>query len=277
MGKVLCAVLTVAVLCGVVAAHSENPKGTEKPGNTIIVAKAEGKTCPYCGEENLPDAVWCWKCGKKLPEKKAAQRYCPYCRAQINADAKFCPECGRSLKGAESESARRYRRTGLGPTGQSGLGAGLGVAFGGGSTSGNAGLSFDFGIGDYVAIGPEVHLATAFNELGVSYGVGLGARFYPIPHFAGAVQPYVGLAFGYLRSKAEVIYYYGWWAETEIRNANTIAADASFGIDFEIPNTIVAPFVGVVGGVNHISVSGLELSDTKGVFGLGGGVRLGIW
>ena len=71
MGKALCAVLTVAVLCGVVAANSQNLNGPAKSENTIILAAAEGKTCPYCGEDNLPDAVWCWKCGKKLPEKKA--------------------------------------------------------------------------------------------------------------------------------------------------------------------------------------------------------------
>jgi len=269
MGKALCAVLTAAVLCGTVAAYGENLNGPEKSENTIILAAAESKVCPYCGEENLPDAVWCWKCGKKLPEEKAGQVYCPYCGAQISATAKYCPECGRTVKKDQPTRTGSYRRTGRGPSGQSGLGMGLGAAFGGGSTALNANISFDFGVGDYVALGPIVHAGTAFNDLGVSFGAGLGSRFYLIPHFNSPVQPYVSVAFGYARTKAYTTF-------GRIFGANLIAADFGFGTDFEIPGSSVAPFIGAGGGVNHLSASGYQ-GVTKGVFGIGGGVRFGIW
>jgi len=277
LGKALCAVLTVAVLCGTVAANSENLNGPEKSENAIIVAAAEGKVCPNCGEENLPDAVWCWKCGEKLPEKKAGLVYCPYCGAQISATAKYCPECGRTVKNDQPTGTESYRRTGRGPTGQSGLGMGLAALFGGGSTALNANISFDFGIGDYVALGPIVNVGTAFKGLGVSFGAGVGTRFYLIPHFNSPVQPYVSVAVGYVHTKAKVVIFYVWGFETEIRDANTIAADFSFGADFEIPGSSVAPFIAAGGGVNRVSVSGLGLSETKGFFGIGGGVRFGIW
>lgn len=270
MGKALCAVLTVAVLCGTVAANSENLNGPEKSENAIIVAKAEGKVCSYCGEENLPDAVWCWKCGKKLPEEKAGLVYCPYCGAQISATAKYCPECGRTVKKDQPTGTESYRRTGRGPTGQSGLGVGLGAVFSGGSTALNAEIGFSFAIGDYVALEPLLHAGTAFNDLGVSFGGGLGSRFYLIPHFNSPVQPYVSAGVGYARGKALTTF-------LNIVDANVIAANFGFGTDFEIPGSNVVPFIGAGGGVNYVWAPGYLGSYTEGVFGIGGGVRFGVW
>lgn len=272
MGKVVCTFLVVAALSGTVAADSENRYPPEKTEDTIDVARAESKICPYCGEENLPDAVWCWKCGKKLPEKKADQIYCPYCGGRISATAKYCPECGRNVKKGEPTRTGSYPRASHGAIGQSGLGVGVGAAFGGGATALNVNIPFDFGIGDYVALGPIVHAATAFNDLGVSYGAGVGTRIYLIPHFSSPVQPYVSAAVGYARGKALTIF-------GDIIDANGIMADFGFGTDFEIPGSVVVPFIGGGGGVNYVwaYAYGGHDSITEGVFGVGGGVRFGIW
>jgi predicted RNA-binding Zn-ribbon protein involved in translation (DUF1610 family) len=272
MGRIFCAIFTVAVLCGTAGANDGNSTVSEESENTIIVAKAGAKTCPYCGEENLPEAVWCWKCGKKLPQENVGTIYCPYCGARISSTAKYCPECGRAVTKDQPARTESYRRKGPGPTGQSGLGVGLGAGFGGGSTALNFNTSFDFSIGDYVAFGPIIHSATAFNDLGVSYGAGVGSRFYLIPHFNSPVQPYVSAAAGYARGKALTIF-------GDIIDANAIMADFGFGTDFEIPGSVIIPFIGGGGGVNYVwaSAYGTHDSTTEGVFGIGGGIRFCVW
>lgn len=48
------------------------------------------KICPYCGDENDSDAIYCDHCGVKL--KKTCT-----CGAENQSDSRYCKKCGREL------------------------------------------------------------------------------------------------------------------------------------------------------------------------------------
>lgn len=49
-----------------------------------------GPICPRCGTENLSEAVFCKKCGKRLD----GMSVCPNCGKLTPADGEFCIFCG---------------------------------------------------------------------------------------------------------------------------------------------------------------------------------------
>ena len=76
------------------------------------VAKIRSRfNCPECGQAFKNDALFCSKCGAKLPEKeqpekplpKDAQK-CDKCGNILPKDALFCNECGNSLASQENTS-----------------------------------------------------------------------------------------------------------------------------------------------------------------------------
>lgn len=56
------------------------------------------KQCPYCGKQIGDNALFCSKCGKKLPEVK----YCSHCGATVNGTDLFCSSCGAKLDKAKT-------------------------------------------------------------------------------------------------------------------------------------------------------------------------------
>ena len=51
------------------------------------------KTCPYCGNQNSDDSLFCTECGKSFPQGAV----CPHCGAGISDDDAFCQNCGKKI------------------------------------------------------------------------------------------------------------------------------------------------------------------------------------
>lgn len=258
--KAFITLIGVIFLVSSVNADSLTFDGGEHSEITVAAA-SDYKECPNCGEDNIPEAKYCWKCGTELPDKpKEEYNFCPHCGSKVTAGASFCSECGGSLT-----ETRKSRITRIGPTGQSGLGIGAGVIFGGGDTAGQFEADFMFGIGRYLSVGPWV--AVSFGGGSVVPGGGLGLKFYIVPQYDLVFQPYISVGVGYSHQSEMGI------------SVNTIVASGGFGLEFPIPESFIAPYVGFAGGVNRHSASfgGLSGSNVVGVFGFGGGIVLNIW
>lgn len=50
--------------------------------------------CPSCGTENIEDAVYCMRCGRRLD----GTAECPNCKKRIPAEAEFCIYCGKNTE-----------------------------------------------------------------------------------------------------------------------------------------------------------------------------------
>jgi len=69
--------------------------------NIFAAAQTGGvymNTCPHCGKETLPGAVFCIYCGKKIPaasakQQNAAPYTCPRCGAPVSFGQMHCPYC----------------------------------------------------------------------------------------------------------------------------------------------------------------------------------------
>ncbi len=55
--------------------------------------QAAGKSCPYCGAINEPEAMFCAQCGQPI-----SKTVCPHCGAEIDPDADFCETCHHYIK-----------------------------------------------------------------------------------------------------------------------------------------------------------------------------------
>ena len=55
--------------------------------------QAGGKTCPFCGAGNDPEAMFCAQCGQ--PISKAA---CPFCGAEVDPDSDYCETCHHYIR-----------------------------------------------------------------------------------------------------------------------------------------------------------------------------------
>lgn len=55
--------------------------------------QADGKTCPFCGAVNDPEAMFCAQCGQ--PISKAA---CPFCGAEVDPDSDYCETCHHYIR-----------------------------------------------------------------------------------------------------------------------------------------------------------------------------------
>lgn len=70
------------------------------------IAKIKSRfNCPNCGQAFKNDAVFCSKCGTKLPEREEPEeklpknaRKCEKCGNVLPKDALFCNECGNKLE-----------------------------------------------------------------------------------------------------------------------------------------------------------------------------------
>lgn len=275
MGKGLCFLLMIVVLSGAVTVYAENRNEPGKPENTVDVAKAESKICPYCGEENLPDAVWCWKCGKKLPQEKAGLIYCPYCGARISSTAKYCPECGRAVSKGQSERTERHGRTGprgRRPRGLSGLSFSGGAVSAESKISGAARVGGSFYLSDYFTLGPAIEVL--FNSDGTGlYGLA-SARIYFIPYTHPIVKPYFQFEAGVGSATVYVQEGPFFW-NTRKTTAFSYTAGGSIGMDFDIPNAVVTPYFDVGGLVAVASYHGATDSAFGGSANLG--CRLYLW
>ena len=50
--------------------------------------------CPSCETENIEDAVYCMRCGRRLD----GTAECPNCKKRGPAEAAFCPYCGKNIE-----------------------------------------------------------------------------------------------------------------------------------------------------------------------------------
>ena len=73
-----------------------NPRA-EQPAMPLGSATARriagALACPYCGEANEPEAMFCASCGKAIGTGK-----CPYCGAALDADADLCEMCHKYVR-----------------------------------------------------------------------------------------------------------------------------------------------------------------------------------
>lgn len=59
--------------------------------------------CPYCGNDNIDEAVFCEMCGKRLPEVQVKEEQvrpvnvCLFCGEPLEEDAVFCGNCGAQV------------------------------------------------------------------------------------------------------------------------------------------------------------------------------------
>lgn len=69
----------------------------EKCGKKLAVqprnSNNEANYCPNCGSEMPDDAIFCYKCATKIPEKTHFANYCPNCGTEMPDDAVFCYKC----------------------------------------------------------------------------------------------------------------------------------------------------------------------------------------
>lgn len=67
--------------------------------------------CPRCGKEIDEAAVYCTKCGYKLPQKntEVEQRFCPKCGAEVRKEENFCSSCGTRIGEISPEKATEVK------------------------------------------------------------------------------------------------------------------------------------------------------------------------
>jgi len=84
---------------------SENPEDVTPQPEIILSSSTPGSTepvpnrvCPGCGTINSPTAVYCAKCGLKLPEVIAQnKKICAGCGAANSPASQYCYKCGLQL------------------------------------------------------------------------------------------------------------------------------------------------------------------------------------
>jgi Predicted membrane protein/domain len=83
----------------------ENPEDITQPPEIILSSSTTGSTesgpnrvCPGCGTVNSPTAVYCAKCGLKLPEVVVQnKKICTGCGAANSPASQYCYKCGLQL------------------------------------------------------------------------------------------------------------------------------------------------------------------------------------
>lgn len=63
----------------------------------VTEENTESDVCMGCGAQLLPNAKFCYNCGKKVEREKV----CQSCNTKNLPNAKFCASCGASLEGEE--------------------------------------------------------------------------------------------------------------------------------------------------------------------------------
>lgn len=77
----------------------ENSKYWDKMYDKVVDKQlGQYKECPKCHEVAPADAVFCMRCGEKLPEHTLAYKTCPYCGAQSKQFDTFCRNCGKKFE-----------------------------------------------------------------------------------------------------------------------------------------------------------------------------------
>lgn len=62
--------------------------------------------CPSCKTENIDEAIYCYRCGQKLPQIKTCGN--PQCGNPLPVGAVFCPECGCRVLSLEPKIGDYY-------------------------------------------------------------------------------------------------------------------------------------------------------------------------
>lgn len=105
---------------------------------------ATTRTCPYCKEQVLSEAVLCKHCGSQLePERPEHGGTCPYCKEQIDPAAIKCKHCRSALSGSDVTQGCGCNCGGSGASQASAMMARLGS--GGGVFGGSGGVISDPG------------------------------------------------------------------------------------------------------------------------------------
>jgi uncharacterized RDD family membrane protein YckC/ribosomal protein L40E len=102
----------------------ENPGDAQQQPEIILSSMAAGGTepasnrvCPSCGTVNHPAAVYCAKCGLKLPDAALQnKKICPGCGTANSVDSQYCYKCGLKLPdkaGSGYENTIRYAGFGM--------------------------------------------------------------------------------------------------------------------------------------------------------------------
>ncbi len=77
---------------------STNISSTPSAGTSPVPAQT--KSCPNCGTENVPEALFCGSCGKQLQGTSpvlAQTKSCPNCGTENVPEALYCESCGNQL------------------------------------------------------------------------------------------------------------------------------------------------------------------------------------
>jgi len=77
---------------------SQTPPSPPPDGSIERELGITPKVCLRCGTSNLPNSIYCYKCGQKLPEAVLPdKKICRGCRAPNALTAQFCYRCGLKL------------------------------------------------------------------------------------------------------------------------------------------------------------------------------------
>ena len=84
---------------------NENPGDAQKQPEIVVnpplkesTEPVQNKICPACGTVNPPAAVYCFKCGLKLPDAAIMdKKICAGCNTPNSATSQYCYKCGLPL------------------------------------------------------------------------------------------------------------------------------------------------------------------------------------
>jgi ribosomal protein L40E len=188
MKEVTAVVVGVIIALGPAAGSAFAGFDEENPF-ALAAGDADGEICPSCGAANVADAVYCYKCGEKFPQRPQDFEFCPYCGEKINPGDRTCPHCGITIaRGPVPEKRATWERKMFGFT----LGVGADI---GDDTDILFPAEFALNFFDHLAFGPEVSWAPGSSRKVVL--VGGSVRGYILPYSRGYfIKPYGNFRFG---------------------------------------------------------------------------------
>ncbi len=109
MSKILIVIVAIAAIAVVLlilrrSLRSGDSEGAYGNYGSFDSGRGGVRICPYCGEKNSADSVFCGGCGAPLASE-APGMVCPYCGFPAESGDTFCGNCGTPLGNSGSSSA----------------------------------------------------------------------------------------------------------------------------------------------------------------------------